>query len=61
MKLIIERDATFENMEVKVKHKKLSRAFEKGNKMKKDMLNSQIHLTSQSTEGESPLEVNVHA
>jgi len=29
--------------------------------MKKDMLNSQIHLTSQAPiEGESPLEVSVH-
>jgi len=46
MKLIIERKATFKNnsdTEVKVTQKKSSRAF-----LKQDMLNSQIHLTSQA-------------
>jgi len=54
MKSIIEREATLENnsdMEVKVTHKKILRAFVsicKGNAMKQDMLKSQIHLTSQA-------------
>jgi len=62
MKSIIEREATFVNntdMEVKVTQKKLLRAFVKET-MKQDMLNSQIHLTSQASRG-SPLEVKVHA
>jgi len=50
MKFIIEREATFEInsvLEIKVPQKQLSRA-RKGNTMKQDMLNSQIHLTSQA-------------
>jgi len=51
MKSIIEREATFENnsdMEVKVTQKKIVTSICEGNTMKQDMLNRQIHLTSQA-------------
>jgi len=57
MKSIIEREATFANnldMKVKVTQKQLSRAFVKETQMKQDMLNSQIHLTSQAPRGSLP-------
>jgi len=57
MKLIIERKATFENnsdMEVKVTQKTIITSICKGNTMKQDMLNSQIHLTSQAPRGSLP-------
>jgi len=56
MKLIVQREATFENnsgMEVKVTQTKSTQAFVKET-MKQDMLNSQIHLTSQHRGGISP-------
>jgi len=51
MKLIIELEATFKNnsdMEVKVRQKSIT-SICKGCAMKQDMLNSQIHLTSQGS------------
>jgi len=57
MKMIIERQATFKNnsdMEVKVTQKKIITSVCKGKTLKQDMLNSQIHLTSQAPRGSIP-------
>jgi len=59
MKLIIEREATFEknsDMEIKVTQKQLSRAF--ANDTHPQQSNT---LDKPSTERKSPLEVSVHA